>query len=181
MPRQRRADATRLSPTLLPAPSYPEGVPFNVADEEDEELEACRFEARLLRGQLRVYEGRWQEWPAEVPELFGRDSLEAVLPVAWSDLAAIDHLDCSEYPCLVTVTLPEDQHECCTHLMEALPEELKESGARNFRTFAHSHEDGPMRAVMALAFEDHWNEDLRSRTKWRAEVAGDLIVDEAVE
>ena len=156
-------------------------APPDAHDETDEELDSCRFQARLLRGQLQIYEGKWQEWPEEVPEVFDRISLEAILPVAWNDLAVIDHLDCSEYPCLVTLTLPEDQHECCTHLMEALPEELKESGAKNFRTYAHSLEDGPMRAVVTLAFEDHWSEELRSRTKWRVGVAGEQMVDEGVE
>ena len=147
----------------------------------DPSLAACQFEARLLRGQLRFYEGIWREWPEEVPEIFDREPLEEALSVAWDELAVIDGLDCSEYPCLVTVTLPDWQHECCTHLMEALPDELTQKGAHNYRTYALTIEDGPMRAIITLASEQHWSEDLSRRTKWRSEVASELLQDEPAE
>ncbi len=169
-PRAERSARQELAPPAPPEPAKP-----------DPELEACQLEARLLRGQLRVYEGAWREWPEEVPEAFDRQPLEVALSAAWKELAVIDALDCSEYPCLVTVTLPEDQHECCKHLMEALPEELERQGARNYRTYAHSFEGGPMRAVITLASEAHWSEDLSRRTKWRVEVAGELIDEEPLD
>jgi hypothetical protein len=141
-------------------------------------LAECQLEAKLLRGQLRVYEGTWREWPESVPATFDRDPLGQILAEAWDELAIIDSLECSEYPCLVTVTLPDEQHSCCTHLVEALPDVLHQQGAHNYRTYAHTLEDGPMRAVITLATDQHWSEELSRRTKWRVGLAGELLKDE---
>lgn len=109
--------------------------------------------------------------------LFGRESLERLLSTAWSGIATIDSLDCSEYPCLATVTLPSGEFACCSQLMEAAPQDLADAEVSNYYSHLSVTEGGQVRAVVTLATEKHWSEDLDRRTKWRVEVAGELLDD----
>ena len=71
---------------------------------EREELE---LELAFLAGQLSLYEGVPQDWPADVDEALTPDAFEA----RWQEVlaargATLDAVQCAEYPCFVAFTAP---------------------------------------------------------------------------
>ena len=74
----------------------------------DTVLEARDFEIELLRGQLAALGGAPTPWPADLAAAFSADAVEAWLDAddtqrTVAELGEVHSLECTEYPCLLTV------------------------------------------------------------------------------
>jgi len=98
--------------------------PSTLADLEalEDELEICLFERRLLEGRLRIHEGEYQDWPAEVEDRFQPAALEDALidAVEPSGLAEVAMLDCDEFPCVAVIEASDPDQPCCIGLQRLL-------------------------------------------------------------
>jgi hypothetical protein len=118
-----------------------------------------------------------QGWPDSVPAAYTQAELEPALQASWGELVEIDGMDCSEYPCLVFVSLSDDEHMCCAQLREVMPASLDGYEPRLFRANARGSMEEGMRAVVALGDSEHWHEALDLRTSWRVEVAAESLLE----
>jgi ferric-dicitrate binding protein FerR (iron transport regulator) len=137
-------------------------------------LEQSELQGAFARGQLTAQQGPPSEWPAEVGEAYRPAAFEQHLKTALADLpgAEIHALDCSEYPCIVTLRIT-DTSPGWEARVEAFVDELGTEHYPNSDTWmaiAKSDDEGHVVGGVGLAFSPEYSltEDMRTRTHYRA-------------
>jgi len=93
-----------------------------------EEAITQRGRAELAEGQLEAIEGHEIPWPRDVASEYKEDAVTKQLQefVVNRGLAKIKNIDCSEYPCVETLQLPDTSPQAMQKLHEALNEMVKQ-------------------------------------------------------
>jgi hypothetical protein len=88
------------------------------------EVADLRTRTALAEAQVEATEGRESAWPANVAPEYRKESVEQQLKefVVDRGLAKIDHLDCSEFPCVGVLELSEPGPAGRKKLQDALGE-----------------------------------------------------------
>lgn len=157
------------------APSPRAPAPCPPAEAASPALAQCQLMTTLLERQLRVYEGEPQGWPEGVAPAFFGTALRASLAEAWRDKAELRGVDCSEYPCLVTLRLSTDEDSCCQQLNSILPPDLADKRGSQFML---GYEDRGMYAVIPFGDPAQWGDDVELRTRHRVDEAAEILRDD---
>lgn len=138
------------------------------------EAAALRARAAYAESQLEASEGRESTWPADVAPEYRRESVERQLKkfVVDRGLAKIDRLDCSEFPCVSVLALPENGSQPRQKLHEALNEMIKESYSGRVALSISSSQSGTGSDATSIAGVSVMpdDEDVKTRTRHRTNV-----------
>lgn len=148
-----------------------------------EELARLRLENNMLRGQLRAAEGAEQPWPKDAPDALREPSFGRSVNAALDDDMRLVELDCSEFPCIAFVEMPDEAHRSDS-VVERLQAQLKPVIGEDMGVMAmergYRTETGAGR-VLALAVSPAslMNEESGKRTQFRAETGSESAMPDA--
>ena len=155
-----------------------------------EELAAQSFTAELAAGQLAQLQGSPSAWPEDVPESMTPERFEEELATRIAELEGveIDHVDCTEYPCIAAMRLIDGAEvggwEDEGNPVRAWIEGTLGSGSNvSVNTSRFRHDDYEARFVLFSARGGEHDSDVGVRTKYRmdamVEELGQLTTAEA--
>jgi len=143
-------------------------------EELERELEKAKFEKALVEGRVMAHEGVEHPFPDDLdlrytPEGYPEAIQQAVLANGEGELVDVD---CSEFPCMATLTIDTDEEDW-GELLEPVADAMKSGGDDkiwiNASTFGGVDGEDHFWTVVVLPL-DHWeDEDLSTRTKWRTD------------
>jgi len=140
----------------------------------DEEAAALRARTAYAESQVEAAEGRESAWPAGVAPEYRKESVERQLKkfVVDRGLAKIDRLDCSEFPCVSVLTLPENGSQARQKLHEALNEMIKENYSGRVALSLSSSQSGTGSDATSIAGVSVMpdDEDVKTRTRHRTNI-----------
>jgi len=168
------------SPSAASTPTLPlsRGRPdANHADRADEvarlgaEVADLRNRAAFAESQVEAAEGHETPWPRDVAPEYKKESVEKQLKefVVDRGLAKIKSIDCSEYPCVEVLQLPETGPQAIQKLHDALDDMIKRyySGPVALQISASQAGEGSGAASLAGVSVMPNDEDLKARTRHR--------------
>ncbi|HEX7836686.1 MAG TPA: hypothetical protein VF469_04435 [Kofleriaceae bacterium] len=138
------------------------------------EVADLRNRTALAEGQIEAVEGHEIPWPAHVAPEYKRESVEQQLKefVVDRGLAKIKDIDCSEYPCVEILQLPETGPQAIQKLHDALNDMIKRyySGPVALSLSASQSGEGPDARSLAGVSVMPNDEELKLRTRHRSDL-----------
>jgi sulfite reductase alpha subunit-like flavoprotein len=136
------------------------------------EVADLRNRAAFAEGQVEAALGHEIPWPRDVAPEYRRESVEQQLQefVVDRGLAKIKDIDCSEYPCVEVLQLPETGPQAIQKLHDALNDMIKRyySGPVALSISASQAGEGPDAVSLASVSVMPNDEDLKTRTRHRS-------------
>ncbi|MEQ1508494.1 MAG: hypothetical protein ABMB14_40055, partial [Myxococcota bacterium] len=147
-------------------------------EQENEDLRAqlaeARFTGAVAKGQVAAQQGEPSAWPAEPPPGFAPEAFEANLKAEVAKVPGLEvhAIDCSEYPCVATLTTANPA-EGWQDQVRTIPQTLTAStypDANVWMGVSQMEDDaGAVTGAVGLALMPEGTSDaVKTRTNWRA-------------
>jgi hypothetical protein len=138
------------------------------------EVSELRNRAAFAEGQVEAVEGHAIPWPGDVAPEYQKESVEQQLNefVVDRGLAKIKSIDCTEYPCVEILQLPETGPQALQKLHDALNDMIKRhySGPVALSISASQAGEGSGAVSLASVSVMPNDEDLKTRTRHRGDL-----------
>lgn len=148
--------------------------------ELESELQRARFEKALADGRVLAAEGSPQAFPSDLPTSLGPDGFPEAIrrAVLENGVGELVEVDCSEYPCMATITVDSDLEDWGEQL-EPIAEAMKTSEEDHTSIWASGfgkNDEVYNYWTFAIVPEgEESSEDVHVRTAWRADQKTDDI------
>jgi hypothetical protein len=175
----RPTDASNSTRRVAPAPVAPlraaRSDDIREAERLGNEVTTQRARADFAEGQLEAIEGRPIPWPKDVAPAYQEDAVTRQLKefVVDRGLARIKNIDCSEYPCIGNLQLPDASPQAAQKLHEALNEMIKQkyTGRVALSISSSQSGEGPDRVSTASISVVPNDDDVKARVRHRIDAA----------
>jgi len=138
------------------------------------EVADLRNRAVFAESQVEAVEGHATPWPANVAPEYKKESVEQQLKefVVDRGLAKIKDIDCSEYPCVEILQLPETGPQAIQKLHDALGDMIKRYYDGPVALSISASQSGEGSGAVSLAGVSVMpnDEDLKTRTRHRSDL-----------
>jgi len=162
--------AAELSRAVAPGLRARQQLPAGGAISEDEAA-ALRARTALAESRVEASEGRESPWPTNVDPQYRREEVEKQLKrfVVDRGLAKVDHMDCSEFPCVSVLTLSENGPQAREQLHAALKEMIKANYGGHVALSISASQAGTGSDATSVAGVSVMpdDEDVKTRTRYR--------------